>query len=112
VLGVPYYTRIWTEQTQGGKTTVSSKAVGMDTVRQLLKDKKLTPTLSPDTGQNYVEYTEDGKLNRIWIEDETSMNARAGLVKKYDLAGIAAWKRGLELPETWTWIKDALEKRP
>ncbi|KIL37898.1 glycosyl hydrolase [Gordoniibacillus kamchatkensis] len=112
VLGAPYYTRIWTEETKDGKTTVTSKAVGMDAVRQLIKDKKLTPAYSPETGQNYVEYTDSGKLNRIWIEDETSMKARIELVKKYDLAGVALWKRGLELPETWTWIKDTLEKKP
>jgi spore germination protein YaaH len=112
VLGVPFYTRIWTEQTKDGQTAVTNKAVGMDAVRQLLADKKLTPAFSPDTGQNYVEYTEDGKRNRIWIEDETSVKARIELVKKYDLAGVASWKRGLELPETWTWIRDALEKKP
>lgn len=112
VLGIPYYTRIWTEETKDGKPNVTSKAVGMDTVRQLIKDKKLTPQASDDTGQNYVEYTEDGKLYRIWLEDETSVKARIELVKKYDLAGVASWKRGLELPETWTWIQDALQKRP
>lgn len=112
VLGIPYYTRIWTEETKDGKTSVTSKAVGMEAVRQLIQDKKLTPKASEDTGQNYVEYTEDGKLYRIWLEDETSVKARMELVKKYDLAGVGSWKRGLELPETWSWIQDTLQKRP
>ncbi|MEF3306441.1 glycosyl hydrolase family 18 protein [Paenibacillus sp. GYB003] len=112
VLGVPYYTRIWTEQTKNGKKEVTSRAVFMETVVKLIKDKGLTPVYSAETGQNYVEYTEDGKLNKIWIEDETSMKARIELVKKYDLAGVASWRRGYEVPEIWNAIKQSMEKRP
>lgn len=112
VLGVPYYTRIWTEQTKNGKKEVSSRAVFMETIVKLIKDKGLKPVYSAETGQNYVEYTEDGKLNRIWIEDETSMKARVELVKKYDLAGIASWRRGYETPNMWDVIKETMEKRP
>jgi spore germination protein YaaH len=112
LLGIPYYTRIWTEETKDGKTSVTSKAVGMDTVQQLIKDKKLAPKFNQDTGQNYIEYQDGEKLNKIWIEDETSVKERIELVKKYDLAGVASWKRGLETPDAWNWIKDALERKP
>lgn len=112
VLGVPYYTRIWTEQTKNGKKEVSSRAVFMETITKLIKDKGLKPVYSAETGQNYVEYTEDGKLNRIWIEDETSIKARIELVKKYDLAGVASWRRGYETPNIWETIKQTMEKRP
>ncbi|MEF3308010.1 glycosyl hydrolase family 18 protein [Paenibacillus sp. GYB004] len=112
VLGVPYYTRIWTEQTKNGKKEVSSRAVFMDTVNKIMQEKGLKPTFSAETGQNYVEYTEDGKLNRIWIEDEISMKARIELVKKYDLGGVGSWRRGYESPGIWNVIKDTLEKRP
>lgn len=112
VLGVPYYTRIWTEQTNNGKKEVSSRAVFMDTVPNLIKEKGLKTTFSAETGQNYVEYTENGKLNKVWLEDETSMKARIELVKKYDLAGVASWRRGYESPGIWDAIKQTLEKRP
>lgn len=112
VLGVPYYTRIWTEETKNGKKEVSSRAVFMETITKLIRDKGLKPTYSAAAGQNYVEYTEDGKLNKIWIEDGTSMKARMELVKKYDLAGVGSWRRGYEEPYIWDVIKETLEKRP
>lgn len=112
VLGVPYYTRIWTEQTKDGKTAVTSKAVGMDAVQQIINDKKLTPTFDAAAGQNYVQYKEGEQTMKIWIEDAMSMKSRVELLKKLDLAGIASWSRGFETPDIWTLIKDTLEKRP
>jgi len=112
LIGVPYYTRIWSEQTVDGKKKVSSKAVGMETIQKLIQEKKLTPVYDAATGQDYVEYQEDGALKRIWIENETSMKARAELVKKYDLAGIASWRRGFETAEIWEVIASTLEPRP
>lgn len=112
VLGVPFYTRIWTEQTKDGKREVSSRAVFMDTVVKLIQDKGLKPVFSQETGQYYVEYEEAGKVNKIWIEDETSMRARIELVKKYNLAGVASWRRGFETPNIWEAIKQTIEKRP
>ncbi len=108
VLGVPYYTRIWTEEIKDGKTEVSSKAVSMEKIQDLIKEKQLTPAFDEKTGQNYVEYTEDGKKIKIWIEDATSMRSRAELVNKYNLAGIASWSRGFETPDIWEVIKETL----
>jgi spore germination protein YaaH len=112
VLGVPLYTRIWTEETKDGKLSVTSRAVFMDSTPQIIKDKKLTPVYQEDTGQNYVEYREGGKLMRIWLEDETSMKARVELVRKYNLAGIASWRRGYENLPTWELIQSTLTKLP
>ncbi|GGA11292.1 hypothetical protein GCM10008018_65570 [Paenibacillus marchantiophytorum] len=108
VLGVPFYTRQWTEETKNGKTTATSKTLTMEAAQTIIKDKKLTPTYLPEAGQNYVEYKEGDKLIRIWLEDETSMQARIDLVKKYDLAGVASWRRGFEQAPMWKVIQDAL----
>lgn len=110
VLGVPFYTRQWTEETKNGKVTVTSKTLTMEAAQTIIKDKKLTPTFLAETGQNYVEYKEGEKLIRIWLEDETSMKARLELVKKYDLAGVASWRRGFEQPATWQVIQDTLQQ--
>lgn len=112
LLGVPYYTRIWTEQTVDGKKKVSSRAVGMRIINELLAEKQLTPVYDEKTGQDYVEYTEDGKTMRIWIENERSMRARMELVNKHDLAGVASWRRGFETPDIWEAIQETLEQRP
>ncbi|WP_243767786.1 glycosyl hydrolase family 18 protein [Paenibacillus agricola] len=109
ILGVPFYTRIWTEEQVNGKTKVSSKSVFMEAQERIIREKNLTPKFLPEAGQNYVEYTEAGKLNRIWMEDEVSMKARVELVNKYDLAGIASWRRGYELPPIWSLINNTLK---
>ncbi|RXZ79844.1 glycosyl hydrolase [Paenibacillaceae bacterium] len=113
LLGIPLYTRIWTEEEQtDGTIKVSSKAVGMETVDKLVIEKKLTPVYQPEVGQHYVEYMEDGALRRIWIEDETSVKARAQLVKKYDLGGVATWQRAFQKPEIWPVLDDVLQSHP
>ncbi|MCY9663315.1 glycosyl hydrolase family 18 protein [Paenibacillus chondroitinus] len=108
VLGVPFYTRQWTEEMKNGKLTATSKTLTMEAAAAIIKDKKLTPTYLPDIGQNYVEYKDGEKLIRIWLEDETSMKARLDLVKKYDLAGVATWRRGFEQSPMWKVIQDGL----
>lgn len=113
VLSMPLYTRIWTEtKDASGEVKVSSKAVGMEAVKAILAEKKLKPVFDEAAGQNYVEYTEDGALKRIWIEDEVSMKARVALVRKYDLAGVATWQRSFQTPSIWAVIDESLSKRP
>lgn len=113
VLSMPLYTRIWTEKTgDDGKISVSSKAVGMDRVKQIIAEKKLEPKVDEQAGQHYVEYTEDGALQRIWIEDDLSIKARIELVRKYDLAGVATWQRTFQTASIWQTIDDAITKKP
>ncbi len=101
VLGVPLYTRVWTEESQEGKTKVSSRALGMQRITNLLKEKGLKPVYDASTGQNYVEYKEDGANHKIWLEDEASLQARVELANKLGLAGIASWTRGLGDDQAW-----------
>jgi spore germination protein YaaH len=108
LMGIPFYSRIWTEE--GGKVT--SKAVSMEVVQNLIKDKKLTTTFDQTTGQNYVEYTDGKKKIKVWIEDAQSINSRVKLARKLDLAGVASWSRSFETPDIWTVIQEGLEKRP
>jgi spore germination protein YaaH len=112
VLGVPYYARVWTEESIDGKITVSSSAKFMSGIQNIIKDNNLTPEYIEDIGQNYVEYKEGNKTIKIWIEDSMSMKSRIEIVNKYNLAGVASWRRGFENPEIWDVIKSTLEKRP
>lgn len=110
IVGVPFYTRIWTEEIIEGQTKVSSSAVSMSYIERVIKENKLEPVFQEETGQYYTEYIEDGKLRRIWIENADSMKRRAALVNKYDLAGIASWRRGFETPDIWSVIDEELSK--
>lgn len=106
ILAVPLYTRIWSEEVKDGKTKVSSKAVGMKTVNDILTEKKLKPKYLDDVKQNYVEYTEDGALKKIWIEDQTSLKERVKLAKELNLGGVAAWTRSFGTEEAWNVLKN------
>ncbi|MGF9700554.1 glycosyl hydrolase family 18 protein [Paenibacillus sp. MABNR03] len=102
IMAVPLYTRIWTEETdEQGEVKVSSKAVGMDTVADLIKEKKLKPVLDKESGQNYVEYSEDGATKKIWIEDAASLQARVDLIDSLKLGGVAAWNRSFANASAW-----------
>jgi len=112
ILGVPFYTRIWTEEPNGkGGVKVSSKTMSMNAVNKLIEEKKLKPIFSEETGQNYLEFKEGDAVKKIWIEDATSMKARAELVGKYNLAGVASWRRGFESEEIWGVLDKALQDR-
>lgn len=106
ILGIPFYTRIWTITTDG---QVSSKVVNMKDVNSVLPnnaDKTWNDTLK----LNYVEYTEGKTTKRIWIEDIESIREKVKLVKKYNLAGTSAWEKDREPEETWNVIKEELNK--
>lgn len=112
LLGVPFYTRLWTEAKQAdGTVKVSSKAYSMTKAQEWINERKLTPVMDEASGQHYVEYKDpkDGNVYKMWIEDVTSMKKRVEIVNKYDLAGIASWRRGFEVPEIWQAIDETLK---
>ena len=59
-------------------------------------------------GQNVAEYRKEGLTYRMWLEDKSSMQKRLELIDRYNLAGVAAWRRGLEKPEIWELFKTFL----
>jgi len=112
VLGMPTYTREWTEEQVNGKTKVSSRSIFMSRVERTIKEQNLTPVFDPEAGQNYVEYKEGAAVKKIWIEDAVSIKSRVELAKRYDLAGVASWRRGFESPDIWDAIQSELTRRP
>lgn len=101
ILGVPSYTRVWSEEEVEGEIKVSSKAIGMDTAQEMISTRKLTPEYSEEEGQNYVEFEEDGALHKIWLEDKTSLRARVSMAEDMHLAGIAIWNRSFANAGAW-----------
>jgi len=112
LLGVPFYTRLWCEETKDGVFTVTSRALGMQQIEQILSDKSAVIQWDAATGQNFGVFRDGGAQYKVWIEDERSMASRVALVHKYSLAGIASWRRGFEKPEIWHVIKEGLERTP
>lgn len=97
VLGIPLYTRLWIESNEG----LSSNAYSMASMKDLISSWNITPSIDTNSGQNYIEFTQEGAVYKVWIEDFMSVNKRMNLMKKYDLAGYAAWRLGYETPDIW-----------
>ena len=111
---VPFYTRLWEERPKTEEEiaespeteeyipyVVSSKAYGMDAADKVLGANGAEKVWDETTGQYYAEYTADGKTYKMWLEEEESIALKAGLIKEYKLAGIAAWKLGFERQDIW-----------
>ena len=103
ISAIPFYTRLWyTETLADGTANVTSEAYSMDNIEALLTEKGVTTTYDESTGQQYAEWIDsDGKFCQVWLEDENSIAARAALVSKYELSGIAEWVLGRE--QSWVW---------
>ncbi|MFF2445780.1 glycosyl hydrolase family 18 protein [Neobacillus sp. NPDC058068] len=105
VLGVPLYARLWKEQTNAdGSTEVTAKALAMDQVKTWLTEKGLKPSYDEASGQNYAEYDDQAEnaTYKIWLEDESSLQKRAALAVKYELAGVGTWSRFFGDQTAWT----------
>lgn len=104
-MGVPFYTRVWAEETQtDGTVKVSSRALGMDDAYEELTRNNANIVWDEECGQYYGEFVKEGILYKCWIEDERSMEERLKIARKYDVKGVAAWKRGFERDSIWELI--------
>ena len=95
--GVPFFTRLWTEK--DGK--FSSKAMGLGNAKKWTEDNGMQLTWDETVGQYYGECDTSAGKNYLWMEDAKSLGLKMDLIKKYDLAGVAGWKLGLETPDIW-----------
>lgn len=103
VLAVPFYTRLWKEA--NGK--VSSETVDLKDVDKVIPanvEKKWNDNLK----QYYIEYTQNGAVYKMWIEDLKSISAKLDLINKYKLAGAAYWEKDRESTEVWDIVKEKL----
>lgn len=102
ILGVPFYSRVWSQK---GNGKVSSKAVGFNGQKRWLEETGATVSYDASTGQNYAETLVDGVKKKLWLEDEDSLTMRIDLAKKYDLPGIAGWSLLFTTDEVWEQIQ-------
>lgn len=109
LLGVPFYTREW-EESENGR--VKSKSMSMAAVEDLIKEKNLDVVWLEDKGLHYTEYYKEGSRYRIWIEDEKSIGLKLGLIDKYNLVGVAGWRKGFERNSIWNVINTGLKITP
>ena len=99
--GIPFYTRIW--KTKG--TEVTGEAVGMRSAAEFVAKNKIQTQWMDRECQQYGEIQKGETLYQVWLENYDSIKVKLDVMKTYDLAGVAAWKLGLETPDIWELIE-------
>lgn len=103
ILGLPFYTRLWREYDDG----VEKTPIYMNSIEENIPEGA-TRTWDDDLKQYYVEFVENGVTNKIWIEDEESIEAKLSLIEEYGLAGAAYWALDWEVDSIWDTISETL----
>ena len=106
ILAIPLYTRLWTENSDG--KIIKNSTVSMKNINTVIPDGVEKQWLD-DVKQYYVEYEENGNTKKMWIEDIKSLTEKVSLVKKYDLAGVGSWQKGMGTNEVWSMLEEKLK---
>lgn len=110
LLGIPFYTRVWTETENG----LRSDTLAMNDTSAFLKKHGIKSKWDEVTQQNYATYYDEEKdsIRKVWLEDEQSLMKRLELVEDYNLAGIASWQRGFADNKLWKKLDQKLQNAP
>ncbi len=91
LLGIPLYTRVWTEETADGKTKVASRALNVTSAWKEVEENEAVVAWNEVSGQYHANYEKDGKTYKMWLEDADAVNMKTSLVHKYNLGGACVW---------------------
>lgn len=100
ILGVPFYVRHWQEK--NGKV-IKTSAISMERAKQIADENNAD--IKEKDGQYVATWTKDGYNYTIYLEDAYSISNKVSLINKYNLAGVASWRRGFETSDIWQVIK-------
>lgn len=89
LLGVPLYTRLWSQSKEDGK--LSSVVLGVQSAWSNVEDNEAVVAWNDVSGQYQTSYEKEGTTYQMWIEDKNAVNMKTSLIHKYDLAGACVW---------------------
>lgn len=101
IIAIPFYSRLWKETPEGN---VSSESFAMTPANNIFKDNGVEPEWDDTYGSYYGEYEKDDTSYKMWLEEEKSIEEKMKVIYDADIAGIGAWKLGLEKEEVWNVI--------
>ena len=112
VLGMPLYMRLW--HYDKDKKRFYAKTLTMEGAEKIIKEKSSDETFRcrwlDKEKVTYYSYMEDDVPYSFWQENKTSLEHKAGLLKRYELAGLATWRYGFEKPEVWPMLEEKLKE--
>lgn len=102
IMALPFYTRLWTVKNEGTEAqTIETAAYSMTGAESLLKDRNLEPSWDEVTGQYYAQYNEGDATNKIWLEDERSLEEKLDAVTEGGIRNVSFWRLGYEKGDVW-----------
>ena len=105
ILGIPFYTRLWKEDSDGN---LSSSVVNMKAIDVVLP-ANAERVWDDSVKQYYVEYEQEGYTYKMWIEDEKSIQAKLSLMQQYNLGGVAFWEKDREIESIWSSVAEVIK---
>jgi spore germination protein len=102
-LGIPFYGYDWSDDGQRAKSVTFSRS------GTLLASTGAVVTYEPSRGESHFEYTTNGVKHSVWFSDEQSVAAKAALVKRYGLKGLAIWALGYGEQPVWDALRTTLK---
>lgn len=107
VLGVPFYTRIWSRK--GG--TLDTRALGMAEAEAYLARRDATTAFDAIHGLPVVRWLEGQTEYTMWAETPDTLRRRARLARDGGLAGVASWQRRFAGRAAWEALDSGLRGR-
>ena len=101
ILSIPFYTRLWKIEEDEDGEKISSQALSMGKANEFIEDNNIKLEWDEKSGQYYGEVKIEDIVYKIWLEDSNSIKLKSTLVNKYDLIGIASWRKGFETEDIW-----------
>lgn len=102
IIGLPFYARVWVEKADG---IIATSAYSMSQIKAFVEANQAEKVWDEETGQYYAEYKTEEGLNRIWIEDDKSIELKMEAASGAGVAGMAYWKLGMESSSIWNVIQ-------
>ena len=100
---LPFYSILWTLSVPTG-----SEAYTMTNQAEWVAQTGAQVQWDDTVCQNHAAVTQNGVNYEIWLEDAQSIGVKLNVMKKYNLAGVAAWRLGQETPDIWDVITEYL----
>ncbi|MCH5267931.1 MAG: glycosyl hydrolase family 18 [Lachnospiraceae bacterium] len=112
IIGLPFYSGLWKVK-KGSKAKLKRTDLTMKGAKEVVKESGKDAEWDDVTGTNYVEYTKDGVVHKLWMEDAHSLEVKMMALSDIpdaDLGGVAFWKLGLEESSVWNMIEKYVKK--